>query len=123
MTGPRGSAASEQIVPGASNYAEALCVLAGCGEPLHIIWSSSSALYLSDTLDRLANATLVMTWTWQVECEAGHVVLLPQDTADDCYTFGLCTCKEDYPDPEIDAKCAHHDMERLRQVCLPEVKP
>ena len=112
------AARTGQIRDGASNYAEARCGLPGCGEPLHIIWTSSRAIYLSDTVAELRDPAACLTDTWHVECEAGHVVLLPPDTAEDSYTFGLCTCNYDYPDPAVDGRCEHHDMDRLRAVVM-----
>jgi len=116
---------AEHLIEGASIYAEARCILPGCGEPLHMTWSGSRSIYLSDTADMLANMlggpSGAMTATWRVECEAGHVVLLPADTGDDWHEFaGRCTCNPDYPDAERERLCAHNDMDRLRAVVMPE---
>lgn len=115
---------TDQLVKGASHYAEAMCILPACGQPLHLIWSGSRPVYLSDTADMLRDPASATTTTWRVECEAGHVVLLPADTAGDYYEFaGRCTCNDDYPDPDNEALCSHNDMDRLRAVALPEPAP
>lgn len=112
---------SEQIVKGAGNYAEARCILPGCGQPLHITWTASRAIYLSDTDDSLRDPGSAHATTWHVECEAGHIVLLPPDDGDDYHEFaGPCVCNPDYPDKDREPMCAHNDMNRLRAVVLPE---
>ena len=115
---------AEQLIEGASIYAEARCILPGCGEPLHMTWTGSRPVYLSDTDAMLGGPAGAVTAMWQVDCEAGHVVLLPADTAGDWYEFaGQCTCNPDYPDAEAERMCAHNDMARLRAVVMPEEKP
>jgi hypothetical protein len=120
----RGLAMAEQLIKVPSLYAEARCILPGCGEPLHMTWTASTSIYLSDTDDKLRGPGPgnVLTLSWEVSCEGGHIVLLPADTAGDWYEFaGPCTCNPDYPDPERERVCAHNDMARLRAVVLPEV--
>ena len=97
-------------------YEEARCGLADCGEPLFMTWTSNRAIYLSDTTPALADPSGAHATSWQVECAAGHVVLLPLDTAEDYYEFGGCTCNPDYPNWPRDFLCGHHDIERLREV-------
>ena len=114
---------AERLREGASHYAEARCGLAVCGQPLHLVWSYSTAIYLDDTAEKLQGPPegAALTATWQVECEAGHVLLLPPDTAEDWYEFaGRCICNPDYPDPDYEQNCPHNDMDRLRSVLAPE---
>jgi hypothetical protein len=112
---------AEQLIEGASLYAEARCFLPGCGEPLHLVWTATRAVYLSDTDAALRDPAGALSMSWHVECEGGHLVLLPADTADDWYEFaGRCTCNPDYPDEDRERACAHNDMARLRAVVLPE---
>lgn len=104
-----------ELIEGASTYAEARCPLPACGETLHIAWSGQRAIYLSDTAEMLRDPAGAHTTTWRVECEAGHVVLLPPDDGDDYHHFaGICMCNEDYPDQEAERMCEHNDMARLR---------
>lgn len=111
---------TERLVEGAGHFEEARCILPGCGQPLHITWMASTAIYLDDTAGKLRGPDLALTSTWQVNCEAGHIVLLPPDTADDyCEFAGRCTCNPDYPDVDAERLCAHNDMDRLRAVIMP----
>lgn len=111
--------AAEQLVDGAGHYSEARCFLLGCGEPLHMVWNSDRAIYLDDTDETLRNPVNATGVAWKVECEAGHVVLLPAESGDDWYEFaGRCTCNPDYPDEEAEKRCAHNDMNRLRAVIM-----
>lgn len=91
----------------------ATCALADCGKTLYITWTSTRAVYLGDTADDLAEPDSGHTSSWEVSCEAGHVVLLPPDTACDNYTFGECDCDGE---PDLMALCGHNDMARLRRV-------
>lgn len=91
--------------------AEATCALPGCGEPLRITWTASRGVFLSDTVDDLA-AGEHDSATWEVACEAGHVVVLPADTGEDSYVFGDCDCEGD----DVFGDCGHNDMTRLRLV-------
>lgn len=109
----------EQLREGAGHYEEARCSLPGCGEPLHITWTGSRAIYLDDTADMIRDPAGALTTSWQIGCEGGHVILLPPDTAEDSYEFAcLCVCNPDYPDPEAERMCPHNDMDRLRAVLL-----
>jgi hypothetical protein len=94
-------------------HAEATCSLPGCRATLYITWTASRAIFLADTADELADPDGAHTASWEVSCEAGHVVLLPPDTAEDAYVFGECDCDGE---PELLAECGHNDMARLRRV-------
>lgn len=114
---------TERLREDASPYAEARCGLPGCGEALSITWSYARGIDLRDTREVLCGPGTgnTLTATWEVRCAAGHVVLLPADTADDWYEFGgRCTCNPDYDDAEAGKRCAHNDMARLRAVLAPE---
>lgn len=52
------------------------CPLPGCSHDLHLVWSNDRALYASD-LDKTPPLDDVHTTSWQVQCEDGHVVLVP----------------------------------------------
>lgn len=94
-------------------YAEATCALPGCGEPLYITWTASRAVYLSDTVTELADPKGAHSTAWQVDCGAGHTVLLPVDDGSDGEPFGACFCEGV---PELMADCGHNDLVRLRRV-------
>jgi hypothetical protein len=93
-------------------HAQAGCALPGCGADLHITWTASRAVFLGDTVDDLA-AGEHHTATWEVSCDAGHILLLPPDTAADSYIFGECDCDGD---EDFFGDCGHNDMARLRRV-------
>lgn len=95
-------------------YDVAVCGLPGCGKPLHIVWTMGRTVYLADTAADLADPSGAHTSTWQVECEGGHTILVPIDSAEDSYTFGECNCEP--TDPNDDEWCGHADMDRLRRV-------
>jgi hypothetical protein len=110
---------AEQLIEGASIYAEARCALPDCRSPLHMVLTFSKGIYLTDTAEQLRDPNQAHSSTWHVECAAGHRVLFPPDTAADDYDFGFCTGgHDDYP--SLDAGCQHHDMDRLRAVVMPE---
>jgi hypothetical protein len=52
------------------------CPLPNCGHQLHLTWTNGRALYADDLADPPALSDL-HTSTWEVRCEDGHVVLLP----------------------------------------------
>src|ERR1700689_5936908 len=69
----------------------ARCGLPGCGQPLHIIYTLSMSVLLGASADDLQlNPVVPDTMTWQVECQAGHVILGPLDTAAGGHDFGRC---------------------------------
>lgn len=113
---------AEHLREGAGNYEEARCGLPGCGQLLHMVLTFSKGIYLRDTADILAEPDHAHSKTWHVECEGGHTVLLPADTARDEYDFGFCAGgHEDYPSTA--EGCQHNDLARLRAVVMPEEKP
>lgn len=51
-----------------------------CGEGLHVMWASSQPLYLLDvTMPAPIESGSPWVQSWTVECEAGHVVMVPAD--------------------------------------------
>ena len=113
------------LFPNAGHYSEARCSLPDCGEPLHIVWTSDTVIYLDSTDEHLRGPEggPMLTCTWEVRCEGGHIVLLPSEDGGDWHVFaGRCVCNDDYPDPEHEKLCPHNDMDRLRAVTLPEKK-
>ena len=86
-----------------------LCKQPGCGEPLYMERTISYGIGASDTVHYLQQGE--HTSSWSVGCTAGHVVLLPLDTAGDSYTFAECPVHDD---DEHDESC--DDMARLRAV-------
>lgn len=108
----------EPIHPHAGPLDSALCDLAGCGQAVHIVWTMSMPVFLSLTAEDLARTGDAYTATWHVECEAGHTILVPPDTAADFYQFGQCTCAFDTTtgDERDDSLCQHNDLARLRRV-------
>jgi hypothetical protein len=109
-----------EIAPGSLTgpLAVACCVLPDCAQPLHMVITSDIPLHASTTDAELATP-VGGDCTWEVRCEAGHVLLVPVDDGEDSHTFGQCRC-----DPECRActrpgyECAHSDMERLRKVVV-----
>lgn len=59
-----------------SKYDPLKCPLPGCGHDLHIIWSTSRALVVDD-INVPPTVDDSDVGTWKVECEDGHVVLVP----------------------------------------------
>lgn len=109
---------STVLRPGAGKYDEARCGLADCGELLHIVYKVSQPVYLSFMAGDLAAPATEGGWftTWRVECEAGHVVLLPPDSGAESFVFGKdCHC-DDEDERAADSDCPHGDLIRLRKV-------
>lgn len=109
--------AGEPLRAVADDYLGARCGLPNCGEALHIVWTLGKGIYLSDTVADLGDPRCSHTSTWHVECEGGHTILTPPDTAEDSYTFGECRCEP--TDPDAAADCGHGDLDRLRAVLDP----
>lgn len=88
MDGPAALAqAVTQLRPSAEEYADAGCGL--CGAPLYIVVMLGRPVFLSDTAEDIAAVlTAPYTSTWRIECEEGHVILLPPDAAADYNKFG-----------------------------------
>lgn len=84
-----------------------------CGNPLHLIYSGDQFLYASFTQDELNGIRPRDTESWEVRCEAGHVVLLPCDDGQESHLFGVCPC--DPGEDHLDG-CALGDFMRLKEV-------
>lgn len=63
------------------NPPQAHCPLAGCDAGLTLLVSLGGVIFEDGTADP------DITSTWSVGCEAGHVVVLPPDTAQDYYEY------------------------------------
>lgn len=96
-------------------YLQAVCSLPGCGQVLHIEWVASRPIFLSDNAQDLNDMSHAYVTSWQVNCEAGHTILLPVDSAREHYAFGDCICDPDEVE-RADDFCGHTDMDRLRSV-------
>lgn len=114
MTGPLED--PDPIMPGVSPNTSARCPLPACGEPLHITWTLGRPVFLDDTAGLLSNPSNAYTSHWTIDCEGGHTILTPPDTAEDTYTFGACRCEPTDPDDGTD--CGHGDMPRLRTLLV-----
>lgn len=56
-----------------------------CGKDLHLVWTSSRGLYLLDvTFPEPIDEGDAWVRSWRVECEDGHVLLLPGDPGCKC---------------------------------------
>lgn len=115
MTTDSAVAVDERLRANDEPYSQAVCSLPNCGKALHIAWEASMAIYLNNTAADLANPANAHSSSWHIECEGGHVLLHPIDSAEDSYTFGECKCDGD-PDLTNGEWCGHFDMERLRRV-------
>ncbi len=84
-----------------TTYVQLTCPLPGCGHQLHLTWTNGRALYNDDLTDPPA-ATDLHTSTWQVQCEDGHVVLVPTAAictrcgGDGCVDHCDTDCDDDY---------------------------
>lgn len=65
-------------------YESLTCTIKDCASPLHLIWTTSAPLF-TDICDDVPTPAEAYTRSWQVECEEGHIVLLPSD-------HGCCPC-------------------------------
>ena len=61
---------AEQLIEGASIYAEARCALPDCRSPLHMVLTFSKGIYLTDTAEQLRDPNQAHSSTWHVECAA-----------------------------------------------------
>ena len=75
--------------------------VAPCGQDVHIFWEGSAPLYstiLTDGTPVELNEDVAWCLTWRIECEAGHVLVVPVDMSID-------------PDaPDTDADEAHRTL-------------
>ncbi|MDQ0371573.1 hypothetical protein [Catenuloplanes indicus] len=92
------------------SYTPQTCVIASCGSDLHVTWTLGMPLYRMD-VEQLAGPPTpdgAYTSDWKVECEAGHVVLVPsQDSPSD--PDGTA----DYDSDECYRTFRRSDLERL----------
>lgn len=93
---------------------EVKCPIPGCTADLAITWFDCRVLSWDDTVRELCSSINSFSSTWEIGCTNGHKILLPVDTAQDDYEFGLCKCDPD--DLEDDDNCGHGDMNRLHRV-------
>ena len=91
-------------------YTDALCPMEGCDEPLYITWRMSRPVFQEDTVEDLQDPTGAYTAGWQIECEEGHVVLLPVNPP------GASRDIERFGDDEEDTPAELHDMPRLNRL-------
>lgn len=66
------------------DYRDAECPMPECTSALHLEWTRSRPLVVSDITDGEA-IHVHEAWAggWRVACEEGHVVLIPGDLPDD----------------------------------------
>lgn len=107
---------SEHLRETSYDYEQARCALPGCGEFLHMVVISDQPVYLSFAAGDLRR-TEGWDGTWEVRCEAGHVVLLPPGNGRESPRFGECLC-EPGEEQAPDDYCGHGDLARLRAVTL-----
>jgi hypothetical protein len=80
------------------------CPIPGCGKPLHLVIEAARMLYQGD-LDVTDPRQLPFDMSdmdgaeWKVECEVGHVVVLPTE-------YGRCDC-----DDPLGAGCPHDSVD------------
>lgn len=96
------------------------CPMPGCEELLFIGWLAARGLNVGDIEDV---AALLMgdaeTSSWQVECAAGHVVLLPGDAwcgCDDPQGEGCPHGEDEFDWSEENRTFRPRDMVRLREL-------
>jgi hypothetical protein len=58
-------------------YAALTCPLGACGSPLHITWTLDEGLFEGALGGSLPEPPGAHTQSWQVQCQEGHVILLP----------------------------------------------
>src|SRR5579862_3395954 len=104
-----------KLLEEAGDYDPAPCPLPECGKPLHFTYSASQYLYASFTEEDLRGCRGDEFTSWEIRCEAGHVILLPLDNGDENHEFGVCRC--DPADVAVDGHaepCPQDDFARLR---------
>lgn len=77
------------------------CPIPGCISILHLTWTRSRPFSWIDLKDpRPLEPNAAYTGTWQVECENGHIVMVPDPV-----------CLGDCPDPDVE----HDHDDELRR--------
>lgn len=115
-------ATREQVIPEAnpSGYEQVKCPMPRCGEDLYIEYAASRPVFMGDTAEELAEVGTGGAYSsdWKIGCAAGHVILVPIDTAADSYTFGTTQhcAPPGSPEPCDATWCEHGDMDRLRTI-------
>ena len=93
------------------------CPLPGCGQPLHLTWQADQYLYSGLTEAEMRGMIPADLGSWEVCCEAGHVILVPPDDGAEEHVFGVCRCDpDDIAERGHDEGCAQGDFGRLRRL-------
>src|ERR1700677_4063876 len=115
LRGRESEAAMSQVLRRMTDqYEFALCGLQNCRQPLHMVFTNDQPIYLSFAADDLTDPSK-SDGSWEVRCEAGHVILVPVDDGEPWHVFGQCRCEPTDP-PAPDDECGHGDLARLRAV-------
>lgn len=107
------------------DYTSARCAMPGCDANLHLIWTMSVPVYLADLRPSAEPPEPVSayTQTWRVECEEGHVLLLPGDCRCPCGNDECNGCQGyDFDGSEDTRTFRRQDTERL-SVLLDTLSP
>jgi hypothetical protein len=102
----------------ATPYESAICPLPSCDGELYLMFEGGSPISAGDTSDTLGLAASAPNFlTWKVECQHGHVLLVPTDVTDaEVRVFGRCDCS-DFEDEGVHfGLCGVFDLDRLRKV-------
>lgn len=102
-----------KLIGNVGDYDPVPCPLPRCGEPLHLACTADQYLYASFTADNLRGCRGDDLESWEIRCEAGHVILLPLDDGAENHVFGVCRCD---PEEGHEEGCAAGDFERLRSL-------
>lgn len=99
------------------DYATVTCPMPECAAGLHLTWTLRRPVLAGDinaNYHSLPATDDAYTATWQVNCEDGHVVLIPGDPACPC---GDDDCDHEDFDASDDLRTFRpHDLDRLRAV-------
>lgn len=103
-----------------SDYDATPCPMPDCGEPLHLMWDLGCYLYSGTVAaDEGISVGDEGEGTWRVECQNGHVVLLPGPAWCDCDDPQGETCphaEADYDWTDEHRTFTRLDMGRLRDL-------
>lgn len=109
-------------------FTDTHCPMLGCHQPLHLVWTLSRPIWLSDlTGTDLPNPSDAYTASWRVECEEGHVLLLPDVEGMACLC-GDDACNGSQGEGHADFDGSDDvrtfravDVKRLRELLFPAV--